>query len=191
MVDGVVGEVRVVAVHRSQPVGQVAQLRRQALVTGDRVGPDGVATHRRDDLGVQEARRRGPVDEGQVPVPVIGLGPVGGVHRPQVRPLRGVLVDRVAQRQLPEPLDEGDLAVVVQRLVPEEDHFVLEQGTADLGDGRVTERPGRVDPTDLGADVPGEPGHGHLAHRSHGFQHHITPFRRQRFESILPAIATE
>ena len=63
---------------------------------------------------------------------------------------------RVAERERAEPPGERDLALVVERLVAEEHHLVLEQRPPDAGNGLGVEIPGDVDARQLGSDRPGE-----------------------------------
>ena len=60
----------------------------------------------------------------------------------------------MAQGQRAEPLGERDLPGVVQALVAQEDHLVVEERLADLRDLVVAERRAGVDAGDLGADWP-------------------------------------
>jgi len=59
----------------------------------------------------------------------------------------------MAERQRAEPLGEGYLPGVIEALVAQEDHLVVEQRVAYLGYGIVAEHIAGVDAGDLGADV--------------------------------------
>jgi hypothetical protein len=63
----------------------------------------------------------------------------------------------VAEGERAEPLGERHLAGVVQALIAQEDHLVLQQRPADLGDRVVAELGSGVHAGDLGADVAGQP----------------------------------
>ena len=65
---------------------------------------------------------------------------------------RHLLLDRVVLGELAEAGGEGDLAVVVELLVGEEDDEPLEPDRPDGGDLLVAERCGAIDAPDLGAD---------------------------------------
>ena len=55
---------------------------------------------------------------------------------------------------LAEATREGLVAGIVELLVAEEDHQMLEQGAPDLGDRRIVEAGRDVDAVDLGASAP-------------------------------------
>src|SRR5207249_601428 len=63
---------------------------------------------------------------------------------------------RVRVRELSEASPERDLRLVVDVLVAEEEHPVLQERLTDVGDRRVVERRGEVDAVDLGADPAGD-----------------------------------
>jgi hypothetical protein len=77
----------------------------------------------------------------------------------------------VAQRERAEALGERHLPGVVEALVPQEDHFVVEQRLAHLRDLVVAEGAPGVDATDLSTDVAGEPGHGNAGLAGDGVGH--------------------
>ena len=165
------GVVEVVGVQDPQPVSQLAQFRRQALVRGDGVGPDRVSAGRRDHHGVQQGEGRGPVDEGHVGVPVVGLAALERVDLLQERLAGWRSQRRVAQGQRAQPFGEGDLPAVVQALAAQEHHLVLQEGLADLGDHLVAQRRTGVRAGDLGTDVACQLGGSDVRGRGEGFGH--------------------
>jgi hypothetical protein len=88
---------------------------------------------------VQQGEGRRPVDERDVGVPVIGPRAVTRVDLLQEWLVRRRRQRRVAERERAEPLRERNLAGVVEALVPQEDHLVVQQGLADPGDRDVGE----------------------------------------------------
>jgi hypothetical protein len=82
----------------------------------------------------------------------------------------------VAQGQRAEPLGERDLPAVVQALAAQEDHLVVQEGLADLGDRLVAQRRAGVRAGDLGTDLAGQPGDSDVRGRGEGFGHDETPF---------------
>jgi hypothetical protein len=59
----------------------------------------------------------------------------------------------VAEGQLAEVPGERDLGGVVQALVTQEDHLVVEERLADLRHDVIRKRPGGVDTADFGSDL--------------------------------------
>ena len=161
----------VVGVDDAEPVGQVAQVSGQALVGGHRVRPDRVPAHRRDDDRVQQGEGGRPVDERHVGVPVVGADAPAGVDFLQVGLVGRRRQRRVAQRERAEALGERDLPGVVEALVAQEDHLVVEQRLAHLRDLVVAEGAAGVDAADLRTDVTGEPGHGNAGLAGDGVGH--------------------
>jgi hypothetical protein len=79
----------------------------------------------------------------------------------------------VAERQRAEAGSECHLPVVVQVLIAQEDHLVVEQRLTHLRDRIVAGRVARVDTGDLRADVPGQaadPDSGDGVGHGHAFQ---------------------
>ena len=54
-------------------------------------------------------------------------------------------------------LGERDELLRRERLLPEEDHVVIEEQRSDLPEARTVERRGEVDARDLGTDVRAQP----------------------------------
>src|SRR5215475_1876856 len=77
----------------------------------------------------------------------------------------------MAQRERAEALGERDLPGVVEALVAQEDHLVVEQRLAHLSDLIVAEGAAGVDAADLRTDVAGEPGHGNTGLAGDGVGH--------------------
>ena len=141
--------------HRHQTIGQLAQVIGKVLVTGHRIGPQGVAADLGDDERAQHREDRRTLDEGDVGVPVVGAGARNGVEVEELALLGELGQGRMAQGQRAEPGREGDLFSRPDRLVPEEDHPVGEKLLADGRDIAVVET-GEVHPGDLGSDAPGQ-----------------------------------
>ena len=57
--------------------------------------------------------------------------------------------------ELAKAARERLVAVIVELLIAEEDHQMLEQGASDLGDRRIVEAGRDVDAADFGADGAG------------------------------------
>ena len=91
-------------------------------------------------------------------MPVLAVLPGGvgvGVDEHEL----GVAVDARGRRvdvERPEAPPEGEVLLVVDGLVAEEDDPVLDEGAVDLVERLVVERLAQVDPGDLGPDRRGE-----------------------------------
>src|SRR5690606_30827488 len=72
--------------------------------------------------------------------------------------------------EVAEPLPECLVAVVVERLVAEEDHEMVEKRLTDFRDRVVIHAGGDVDPADFRADGAGEGLHGNPLELSHGWR---------------------
>ncbi len=154
-------------VHARQAVEQPPQPLGQALVREIHVGEEGVAAVRWNLARDQERGHRGELEVRGVAVPdaaevhafVLQLLHFGDPRKP-VEALQVRIVDRVA-----EAPGEGHELRGRERLVPEEEHEVLEPGTAQRGDLRVGERLREIDPANLGPERAGDAAHFDLARR--------------------------
>ena len=84
-------------------------------------------------------------------VGAIALG-LGLVEQPDGRQVGQVAPERV-DVELAEAPGQGELLVGGERLIPEEEHQVVEQGLLERDDLLVRERPPQIDARDLGTDL--------------------------------------
>jgi hypothetical protein len=140
-------------VHRAQTVDQLAHRRGQRLVRGVHAREARVTAELGQLHGAQDRPHRRIGEERVVAVPLVGAL----AHRMdliQHHDLRRVLVHGLEGRHVhgAEAQRELELLLVVDVLVAEEEHEVVEQRLAQTSDVVVGERQPQVDAADLGAD---------------------------------------
>ena len=147
--------VRLRVVQRREPLAELPKRRRELLVGLVLVRPHGVAADGGTLHHVQDRQDGGLLLTGEVAVPLVGERAPRGPELEDLGGLRGAGHVRVTL-ELSEAPPEGDVGLLAQVLVGEEEHEVLDQQVADGVDlGRL--RPLERDPADLGAEGPREP----------------------------------
>ena len=127
-------------------------------------------------LGVQDRRHGGFLAERDIGVPDIVVGRIGTAilrdHR-DLGHLRYDIEHRMGRLDLAEAPGKGELAGGIDPLVGHEDHKMIEQCLANIGDGRVIEFAAKVDAMNFGTK-----GRVERAHVDVGIRHGGVPVCR-------------
>ena len=168
-----------------QLVAHLAHRLGQPVVGVLQAGPHRVAADVGDLEHVEDRPEGRGVEEGHVGVPPVGpvLLAVDGQH---LGVALDVLDHRVALGDHPELPGEVGLLLGGELLVPEEDHVVAVEGGPHGRHRLLAQRPGEVDPGDLGPDQRGERADVELRGGHHGTS---VPQCRDRRSTELAAVS--